>query len=107
MGDSPVVVTGELSYGPPPGGLYTAAVAQRLPEATKDGAPPADEPPIDPEAVRDAYRLHRARRKARIAHRRRTRRAGIRFWLVLLALLVASVVVAVTIWHEIQQLFGL
>ncbi len=91
----------------PAGGLYTAAVAQRLPEATKDDVPPVDEPPIDPGAVREAYRLHRARRKARIEHRKRTRRAGIRFWLVLLALLAASVVVAVTAWHEIQQLFGL
>lgn len=77
-------------------------MAQRLPEAT-----PEDAPPVDPEAVRDAYRLHRARRKARVEYRKRTKRAGIRFWLVLIVLLVASVVVAVTIWHEIQQLFGL
>ena len=35
------------------------------------------------------------------------RRAGIRFWLVLLLLLVASVVLSVTVWHEIQRLFGL
>lgn len=90
-----------------PAALYTAAVAQRLPEATRDDAAPDDTPPIDPVAVRDAYRLHRARRKARIEHRKRTKRAGIRFWLVLAVLLVASVVVAVTIWHEIQQLFGL
>ncbi len=82
-------------------------MAQRLPEATNDDAPAVDQPPIDPGAVRDAYRLQRARRKARTAHRRRTKRAGIRFWLVLLVLLVASVAVAVTIWHEIQQLFGL
>lgn len=86
--------------------LYTAAVAQRLPEVTQEDAP-VDAPPIDPGAVRDAYRLHRARRKARLAHRKRMKRAGIRFWLVLIVLLVASVVVAVTIWHEIQQLFGL
>lgn len=52
-------------------------------------------------------RLHRARRKARIAHRKRTRRAGIRFWLVLFLLLVASVTLSITIWHEIQNLFGL
>ena len=66
-----------------------------------------DVPVVDHEAVRDTVRLHRARRKARIEHRRRTRRAGIRFWLVLLLLLVASVVLSVTIWHEIQNLFGL
>jgi predicted nucleic acid-binding Zn ribbon protein len=52
-------------------------------------------------------RLHRARRKARIEHRKRTKRAGLRFWVVLVLLLVASVVLSVTIWNEIQNLFGL
>ena len=58
-------------------------------------------------AVQQTVRLHRARRKARIEHRKRTKRAGIRFWVVLLVLLVASVALSVTIWHEIQRLFGL
>jgi len=62
---------------------------------------------VDHEAVRDTVRLQRARRKARIEHRKRTRRAGLRFWLVLLVLVVASVALLVTIWHEIQRLFGL
>lgn len=106
MCDPPVVGTGEASYGLG-GRLYTAAVAHRLREATKGDAPATDEPPIDPGAVREAYRLHRARRRARLAHHRRTRRAGIRFWVVLLVLLVVSVAVAVVIWQEIQQLFGL
>lgn len=66
-----------------------------------------DVPVVDHEAVRDTVRLHRARRKARTAHRKRTRRAGIRFWLVLLILVIASVLLSVTIWHEIQRLFGL
>ncbi len=66
-----------------------------------------DIPVVDHEAVRDTVRLHRARRKARIAHRKRMRRAGIRFWLVLLALLVAIGAVSVLIWHQIQNLFGL
>jgi hypothetical protein len=66
-----------------------------------------DVPLVDHEAVRDTVRLHRARRKARTAHRKRTRRAGIRFWFVLLLLLVASVVLSVTIWREVQRLFGL
>ena len=68
---------------------------------------PIADPPLNPVAVRDAYRLHRARRKARIEHRRRTKRAGMRFWLALVVLLVASAAIAVTIWHEVQQLFGL
>lgn len=68
---------------------------------------PNDVPVVDDEAVRDTVRLHRARRKARIEHRRRTRRAGVRFWLVLLILLVVSIVLSVTVWREIQRLFGL
>ena len=68
---------------------------------------PDDVPLVDQEAVRDTVRLHRARRKARIEHRKRTRRAGIRFWLVLALLLVVSIVLLVTIWNEIQRLFGL
>jgi cell division septal protein FtsQ len=77
-------------------------VAQQTREAPSD-----DVPVVDHEAVRDTVRLHRARRKARIEHRKRTRRAGVRFWFVLLALLVASVVLSIVIWHEIQKLFGL
>lgn len=68
---------------------------------------PDDVPVVDHEAVRDTVRLQRARRKARIEHRRRTRRAGIRFWFVLVGLVVASVVLSVTIWREIERLFGL
>jgi hypothetical protein len=77
-------------------------VAQQLREVGSD-----DVPVVDHEAVRNTVRLHRARRKARTEHRKRTRRAGMRFWLALLVLLVASVVLSVTIWHEIQRLFGL
>jgi hypothetical protein len=77
-------------------------VAQQTREVPSD-----DVPVVDHEAVRDTVRLHRARRKARIEHRNRTRRAGLRFWVVLLLLLVASVALSITIWNEIQRLFGL
>ena len=66
-----------------------------------------DAPPIDPGAIEDAYLLHRARRRARDLHQRRLRLAGMRFWVVLLVLLAASVVLAATLWREIEQLFGL
>ena len=33
--------------------------------------------------------------------------AGMRFWVVLWVLLFASVLLALTIWNQIQQLFGL
>jgi hypothetical protein len=66
-----------------------------------------DIPFVDHEAVQKTVRFHRARRKARIEHRKRGRRAAIRFWVVLLALLAAIVVLSMTVWHEIQRLFGL
>lgn len=72
------------------------------------GALGADEAPqLDPEAVRRSYQEHRARRRARIEHRRRTRWAGARFWLVLVLLVAACVVLAMTTWREIGRLFGL
>ena len=71
--------------------------------------PPAgdDAPPFDPIAVDRAYLQERARRRARIARSRERRRASLRFWLVLLALLAASVLLSLTIWREIERLFGL
>jgi predicted nucleic acid-binding Zn ribbon protein len=66
-----------------------------------------DAPPFDPIAVDRAYLHERARRRARMERSRERRRAGLRFWLVLLALLAASVLLSLTIWHEIERLFGL
>ena len=77
-----------------------------MPEGVEQTVPD-DAPPIDPGAIEDAYLLHRARRRARAVHQRRLRLAGVRFWVVLLLLVAASVVLAVTLWREIEQLFGL
>ena len=72
------------------------------------GALGGDEAPqLDPEAVRRSYQEHRARRRARIERRRRTRWAGARFWLVFVLLTAACVVLAMTTWREIGRLFGL
>jgi hypothetical protein len=73
------------------------------------GAPTLDdEPPsVDPDAIRRAYRAHRARRAARIEHRRRTRWAGARFWVVLILLVAGVAALATTTWREIGRLFGL
>ena len=86
--------------------MELALTLQDVARQTRD-VPSDDVPMVDHEAVRDTVRLHRARRRARIEHRKRTRRAGVRFWVVLLLLLVASVALSIIIWHEIQKLFGL
>ncbi len=65
-----------------------------------------EEVPIDPDAVDNAYRLHRARRRARIERTRRRRRAGARFWVVFLLLAAVAVFLALTTWREIARLFG-
>ena len=65
----------------------------QLRELESDDETASDDVPfVDHEAVRQTVRFHRARRRARIEHRKRGRRAAIRFWVVLLALLVAIVV---------------
>ena len=64
-------------------------------------------PPVDPNAVRRAYRLERAKRRHRDERARAQRMAGLRFATVLLLLLVLSVLLSLTIWEEIERLFGL
>lgn len=71
--------------------------------------PPAgdDAPPFDPVAVDRAYLQERARRRVRSERSRARRRAGLRFWLVLVGLIVVSVLLTLTIWREVERLFGL
>jgi hypothetical protein len=77
-------------------------------DALSGGTAPADDaPPYDPVAVDRAYLQGRTRRRARVERSRAQRRASLRFWLVLLVLLVASVLLSLTIWREIERLFGL
>ena len=59
-----------------------------------------DAPPFDPVAIDRAYLQERARRRARIERSRARRRAALRFWLVLLALIAVSVLLILTIWRE-------
>jgi len=66
-----------------------------------------DAPPFDPVAVDRAYLQERARRRARIERSRAKRRASLRFWLVLLVLVAVSVLLTLTIWREVERLFGL
>lgn len=76
-------------------------------EPARNEAQLDDSPIVDPGAIDRAYRQHRARRRARVEHSRRARHASVRFWVVLWILLFASVVLALTIWNQMQSLFGL
>jgi hypothetical protein len=69
--------------------------------------PLPDDPPVDPDAIDRAYRLHRARRRLRVERRRERARARLRFVAVVVLLVAAAVVLLLTLWHEIQTVFGL
>jgi hypothetical protein len=66
-----------------------------------------DPPPIDPTAIDRAYRFHRARRRAREDRVRERSLARLRFWAVLLTLLVLAAYLSLVVWRQIEQLFGL
>jgi hypothetical protein len=65
------------------------------------------ETPVDPTAIDRAYHVHRARRRAKVERKRESRRANLRYFVVFLFLLVALVVLSLTVWRQVQQLFGL
>ena len=71
-------------------------------------APTADEdsPSLDPAAIERAYARERARRRARVERRSAAKRSNMRFWLVLALLAFLTVVLALTVWSEIQRMFG-
>ena len=86
------------------GRVYTASVA----EPARNPYPPTEEPPVaDPDAIRRAYRRERAKRRARVEHRREAKYASLRFWAIMWLLLVVLVIAALAIWAQVQQLFGL
>ena len=66
-----------------------------------------DVPSIDPDVVDRAYLVERARRRARNEHGRAAQRANVRFWLTMLVLLVLALALIITVWHEVERLFGL
>ncbi|MBA3364515.1 MAG: hypothetical protein H0U03_01835 [Actinobacteria bacterium] len=69
--------------------------------------PQEEAPEVDPWAVDRAYWLHRARRQARLDRRQARRNAHLRFLFVIVVLLTLSVFLGLTVWHEIERLFGL
>ena len=66
-----------------------------------------EEPPVDPEAIDRAYKYHRARRNARLRRKRETSRARLRYTLTLVVLLALAIALIWSIWHEVQNVFGL
>lgn len=78
------------------------------PEPAARRSPSDEPPPVDPtDAVRTAYSFHRAKRRVRVERRRQTRQAGLRFAITLAVLVFIAVVLSLTVWNEIQRLFGL
>jgi hypothetical protein len=65
-----------------------------------------ERPPVDPSAIDQAYLAHRARRKAKAHHARSKQLAARRFVLLLLLLGLCSLVLIVTVWTALQDLFG-
>jgi hypothetical protein len=64
-------------------------------------------PPVDRSAVARAYRLERAKRFARERRDQERRLARLRFWLVVVLLTSAVLFLTLTVWNEIERLFGL
>ena len=69
----------------------------------EEAAPPAH----DPVELHRAFRRHKRKRLARIEHRRGLVRARRRFWILISALLVLALFLSVTIWEQIQSMFGI
>ena len=70
-------------------------------------AVPKDDPPVDPEAIDRAYHYHRARRNARVRRNREKARARLRFLVTFAVLAGLAVFLMLTIWREVQKVFGL
>jgi hypothetical protein len=66
-----------------------------------------EEPPVDPEAIDRAYRYHRARRNAKLRRKRESSRARLRFVLTVSVLAALAIAIMLTLWHEVQNVFGL
>lgn len=63
--------------------------------------------PTDPRAYQTALRQARARRRARIEHRREIKRARLRFLILLLGLVFLTMIIGLSIWEKIETVFGI
>ena len=82
-------------------------MARPEPQVEADESPSA-EPPVDTtDAIEWAYRFHRAKRRLRVERKRAAQFAGLRFAFTLALLVFVFVVLSLTVWAEVQRLFGL
>ncbi len=75
--------------------------------ARRHVAAPPEGPPVDPEAIDRAYHYHRARRNARLRRKREKANARLRFFVTFALLVGLALFLLLTIWHEVQKVFGL
>jgi hypothetical protein len=66
-----------------------------------------DAPAPRSSSIERAITIHRARRRARVEHERELKRARTRFFALLVALLFFTAFLSLSIWDQIQALFGL
>ena len=75
--------------------------------ATRPGKVGVDEAPsLDPAAIEHAYRRERARRRARVEHRQYARNSNARFWVMLAVLVLVTIIIGLTAFHQVQTNFG-
>ena len=77
-----------------------------MPGAANRRAVEDDAPSLDPLAVQRAYRLERARRRARTERERARRAAAVRFFASMAALVGLTVFLGLVIWQQVERLFG-
>jgi Tfp pilus assembly protein PilN len=79
-------------------------MAVRAPRSrAEEGVPPID----DQLAVRRRLVQHRRKRVARIERRREQKWARRRFWILIGVLVLITAFLSVTIWEQIQSMFGI
>lgn len=66
-----------------------------------------DPPEVDPQAVDRTYRYYQERRRAKVRRSREKHRANLRFWVVLLLLIVLAAYLILQVWSQVERLFGL
>lgn len=81
--------------------------APRMPEPARQPLAAHDAPEVDPLAIPRTLRRQRAKREARLDHKRDRRHAHVRFLVVVILLLSLTLLLVLTVWRQVERLFGL